>query len=205
MQLLVIVALVFAWAGVAYYFFAGNRAERRPVDSIGDFRRQMHVMSRSTEPLMAPANTLRDVQRGGMPSGYSGPATGSARHPRGAGGVARPHALPGYGARVAPSAAYRISPRAAARRQTQRRRRDVLFGLVGAAALTLVLGLMPGLGVLIVVHLAFDLTLVAYMALLVRMRNLEAERGMKVHFLSPARPAFRYGIEPALVLSRSGS
>jgi len=80
------------------------------------------------------------------------------------------------------------------RSRTLRRRRDVFTALLGAAAVTLVLGLVPAFRVLLLVHLAVDALLVGYVALLIRQRGLAAEREMKVRFLPDSRP-----IEPALL------
>ncbi len=88
----------------------------------------------------------------------AGPTTGSMR----------------YGA---PSAA------AIRRRQSQKRRRDILFVLVGAAAVTLLLGIIPGLHKLLVLNVVVDLLLATYVALLVRMRTLAAERNAKLTWL----------------------
>ncbi len=96
--------------------------------------------------------------------------------------------------RVAPSAA--ISR--ATRSRTLKRRRDVLTGLAAAAIATLLLGVVPPLRFLWIVHLLLDAALVAYVVLLVRIRNMAAEREMKVHFLPFAVPLDPMG-EPALV------
>jgi type III secretory pathway component EscV len=82
----------------------------------------------------------------------------------------------------------------AARSRTLRRRRDVFTALLGAAAVSLVLGLVPAFRVLLLVHLAVDVLLVAYVALLIRQRSLAAEREMKVRFLPESRP-----MQPALL------
>jgi hypothetical protein len=73
-----------------------------------------------------------------------------------------------------------------------RRRRDVLVALLATAGATLLLTLV-GLGVMLWFNLVVDGLLVGYVALLIRQRNLAAERDMKVRFLprSPlAEPAF---------------
>ena len=81
-----------------------------------------------------------------------------------------------------------------ARRRTLRRRRDVFTALLGMAAVSLLLGLVPAFRVLLLVHLAVDVLLVAYVAMLIRQRTLAAEREMKVRFLPESRP-----MEPALL------
>jgi hypothetical protein len=82
------------------------------------------------------------------------------------------------------------------RQQAQKRRRDVLLGLVVAIVGSALLALVPGLGIMWMVNIAVDLMFVGYVALLVRMRNVAAEREMKLTFLPGARPVplhARYG------------
>lgn len=76
----------------------------------------------------------------------------------------------------------------ATRRRTLKRRRDVLTGLVAAAVVTLVLGAIPALRAMWVLHLLVDTALAAYVVLLVRLRNITAEKEMKVRFLPFAVP-----------------
>jgi hypothetical protein len=76
------------------------------------------------------------------------------------------------------------------RRHTQKRRRDVFFALLVGVIGTFLLAIIPGLSVLWTVQIAFDVALVLYVALLVRLRNLAAERDQKLRFIpQPARPA----------------
>jgi hypothetical protein len=91
-----------------------------------------------------------------------------------------------------------VSTEAARRARTLKRRRDVLFGLLGAMGGSLLLGFLPSLRVLWGLHVVLDLLFVGYVALLVRMRNVAAEREMKLRFI-PSAPA----PEPALLLRRS--
>ena len=84
----------------------------------------------------------------------------------------------------------------AARLRTQRRRRDIFVGMLAAMGTSLVLGLIPALRVLWVVHLLVDVLFLAYVALLVHVRNEAAEKEMKVRFL-PGRSA-----DPAPLLLR---
>ena len=69
------------------------------------------------------------------------------------------------------------------RSRALRRRRDVLVGLLVTAGVTLGLGLILGLPTMLLAHVAVDVLLVAYVALLIRQRTLAAEREMKVRFL----------------------
>lgn len=82
----------------------------------------------------------------------------------------------------------------------RRRRQNILFGLLGAMGATLLLGLL--VSTFLLVHLALDVLFVAYCAMLVRARNLAAEREMKVRYLPG--PALGAADQPFL-LRRSGS
>jgi hypothetical protein len=73
------------------------------------------------------------------------------------------------------------------RGSARRRRRDIFLSLLVAAGTTLVLGAVPGLRMLWIVHVAADLLLFGYVALLVRQRNLATERALKVRLLPTAR------------------
>src|SRR5205823_3086025 len=79
-----------------------------------------------------------------------------------------------------------VSPEAGRRARTLRRRRDVLFTLAGGAAATLVLGMLPPLRMLWVLHVMLDVLLGLYVAMLVRIRNEAAEREIKLRFLPHA-------------------
>jgi uncharacterized membrane protein YoaK (UPF0700 family) len=93
---------------------------------------------------------------------------------------------------AAPAAALR-------RRQVQKRRRDVFFGLCLGVVGSLFLGLIPGLQVMWALSAVLALALAGYVFTLVQMRNATAERAMKVRYLPDAgRQA-----EPALLLRRS--
>jgi hypothetical protein len=83
------------------------------------------------------------------------------------------------------------------RSEARRRRRDVLFTLVGAAIITLVLAVLLG-GVAIWFHLLADVLVAAYLVLLVQIRRTAAERQAKVRYLPAARPR----AEPAALLVR---
>lgn len=121
------------------------------------------------------------------PAGYTPPV-------RAVGGPLRP---------VAPrrGPAPRTTAGLARSRRAVKRRRDIFVGLLVAMAGSLVLGFLPQLRALWAVHVVLDLLFAAYVALLVYLRNLAAEREMKVRFLPTAAPQ----PEPALVYRRSGS
>lgn len=167
---MVLLVLAVIWAAVLVPPLLRARAEGRPADSIGNFRHQLHVLQRTGPGLVAPANTLRLGM--GM-------------------GPYRPIA-PGLSIRT-------VSPEAARRARTLKRRRDILFGLLGAMGGSLLLGFIPSLRVLWGLHVVLDVLFVGYVALLVRMRNVAAEQEMKLRFIPGATGA----PEPALLLRRS--
>ena len=85
---------------------------------------------------------------------------------------------------------YRSSMRSSAelrRRRTLERRRNVLFGLAGAAVLTLLLAIV-GAPMMLAAHLLVDVLLASYVGLLVYMRSVAAEREMKLRFLPASQP-----------------
>jgi hypothetical protein len=73
------------------------------------------------------------------------------------------------------------------RSTARRRRRDIFMALLVAAGTTLVLGAVPALRMLWIVHGVVDVLLFSYVALLVRQRNLATERALKVRLLPTAR------------------
>ena len=162
---MVLLILAVIWAAVLIPPMVRGRAERRPADSITNFHQQLAVLRRAGP-------------RSNRSSNWPPPRTSSHRHvalvePV----VARPPMHPAFsGARAA-----------VARRNARRRRRDVLMALLVAAGTTLVLGAVPALRMLWVVHAAADALLIAYVALLVRQRNLAMERDLKVRLLPTAR------------------
>jgi hypothetical protein len=81
--------------------------------------------------------------------------------------------------------------------RAQRRRRDVLLILGVGVLSSLLLAVFAGNPLFWLVQVFTDVLLVAYVALLVRMKNAALERRAKVHYLPPPQPA------PALVLQRS--
>ncbi|MBW3613881.1 MAG: hypothetical protein KY439_01040 [Actinobacteria bacterium] len=93
-----------------------------------------------------------------------------------------------------------MPPRLGASRRAVKRRRDVFFGLLVVMAGSLLLGALPPLRVLWAVHLLADLLFAGYVAALIYLRNVAAEREMKVRFL-PTAPA----PEPAFLYRRSAN
>lgn len=188
---MVLVVLAIIWVAVLVPPALRARAEGRPGDSISAFRRQLRTLRRTSPHASRSASP--DWMRG--PSYGSRPAAPvtSLTARRAQATTRRPGSHSSYSlySSARPTAPVRVS---AARSRTQRRRRDVFTGLVGAAAVSLVLGLVPAFRVLLLVHLAVDVLLVAYVAMLIRQRSLAAEREMKVRFLPDSRR-----VEPALL------
>ena len=163
---MVLIVLAAVWAAFLLPPILRARQEHRPSGSITDFRRQLHVLARSTPAGVAPQTIPGRV----VP-------------------IRPPHIV--AGPTVAPM-------RLGRSRQTIKRRRDIFVGLLVAMAGSLVLGALPPLRILWTIHLLLDVLFVAYVAALVYLRNLAAEREMKVRFLpTPAAP------EPALLLRRT--
>ncbi|HEX2063203.1 MAG TPA: hypothetical protein VHE80_02145 [Acidimicrobiales bacterium] len=167
-----LVVLAIVWAAVLIPPMLRARAEGSPADSIGNFRRQLKVLQRTAPRAVAPANTLAATPR-----------------------YVAPQPVPTY--RLART----FTPESSRRARTLRRRRDVLFALMAGMGLTFLLALLPGFEVLWGAHLLIDAAFVGYIAMLVRMRNLAAEREMKLRFL----PGATVSREPALALRRSAN
>ena len=182
---MVLVVLAIIWVAVLVPPALRARAEGRPGDSVSAFRRQLTVLRRT-----GPHTGRSTASDWGRSRGYGsrGPAPVTSLTARRAQATHRPV---GRSSRVVGIS--RVGA-PAARSRTLRRRRDVFTALLGAAAVSLVLGLVPAFRVLLLVHLAVDALLVAYVALLIRQRSLAAEREMKVRFLPDSRP-----MEPALL------
>ncbi|MDQ1438334.1 MAG: hypothetical protein QOK43_1963 [Acidimicrobiaceae bacterium] len=172
---MVLLILAGIWAAVLVPWVR-SRVEPGAADSIGDFRRQLGVLQRTGPATVAPANRLRvPPYQPGVPNPY------------GAHYAVR---------RSAPASL--SSPDAARRARTLKRRRDVLFSLLGGMTGTLVLGLLPPFHLLLVLHVLLDLAFAGYIGLLVQMRNAAAERDMKLRFLPGAMGAMGSSMPDAI-------
>ena len=163
---MLLIVLAAVWAAFLLPPVLRARAESRPAGSISDFRHRLRVLERS-----APAGLAPPAGRRPAPAPRSR-AIAVSRIP------ARP-----VQARTGPS------------RRTIKRRRDVFFGLLVAMGGSLLLGAIPQLRVLWGVHVLIDVLFAGYVGALIYLRNLAAEREMKVRFLpttSAPEPAFLY-------------
>lgn len=197
---MVLLVLAIIWAALLFSWFRSRSGEILS-DSVGTFRRHLRVLEKATPAAVVPANRLRDA-RGSSRQGRTALAARAgvpvlAGGPKGwaAASVAGSQGRPVYRSVSAQQVAMR-------RRQAQRRRRDVFFALLAGVAGSLVLALIPGLSVMWTVQVIFDLLLVGYVSVLVRVRNRVAERDLKLRFLPsqgqrPARPARQYEFVPA--------
>jgi hypothetical protein len=167
------------WAVVLIVPFVRARSDGSLGDSIGTFRRHLSVLERAAPTSVNPANRLRLPGQVAIPP-YRPPSASGAGRSRQSAFAPVPTRRPtgvGMGVGYAPPASGQL------RRQAQKRRRDVLFALLAGMAGSLLLSMVHGLGVMMVVHVIFDLLFVCYLGLLVRMRNVAAEREMKLTFL----------------------
>lgn len=72
------------------------------------------------------------------------------------------------------------------RRRSMERRRNVLFGLTGAALFTLFLAILS-VPMMLAAHLLIDALLAGYVALLANMRKIAADREMKLRYMPQQR------------------
>jgi hypothetical protein len=169
---LVLLVLAGIWAVVLITPLVRARADGSLGDSIGSFRRHLSVLERAAPTTVPPANRLRIPPAQVAIPPYRPPAS--------------PMRRPATAARRVPSGygyPYAASPSVMRRHRAQRRRRDVLFALVAGMAGSLLLAFIPRLSLMMYVHVLMDVLFVGYIALLIRMRNVAAERNMKLTFL----------------------
>jgi hypothetical protein len=170
----VLLILAVLWAAVLIPPLFKARTERRHGDSIGDFTYKLDVIGRT-----GGFNPSRPAPLAPVPLA----GTTGAPRPRAAG--VRAAGVPAAGIRAA-------EVRAAAAPQgtssAQRRRRDVLVGMLVAVGVTLVAGVLTGSTIAWGAQIAVDALLVTYIVLLVRMRTLAAEQRVKVRYLPQRAP-----------------
>ncbi|HLI00733.1 MAG TPA: hypothetical protein VKV06_08095 [Acidimicrobiales bacterium] len=174
---MVLLVLALAWATVLF-FWIRSRSKDTFGDSVGLFHRHLNVLERTAPVGFAAANRLR------VPD----PTFASPRRQAAGIGTGLPRAVAPRGTVARGSSAQLLAQ--ARRRQSRRRRRDVLAALVIVAAVTLLIAGITRSAAVITLQIATDLALFGYMALLVQLRNVAAEREAKVRFMHPqGRPA----------------
>ena len=197
---MVLLVLALVW-GALLISWLRSRSAHTFSDSVGTFRRHLTVLERATPTTVRPANRLREGRSAGGRGAAvrPGPIRGTRIDgPAGYPGPAQLAATTGAARLTRPVAGNSVALR---RRQVQKRRRDVFFALLAGAVGSLILAAVPGMSVMWPVQVLFDLLLGGYVALLVRLRNLAAERELKLRFIPAARrtaarrPA--YDVSPA--------
>ena len=164
---MVLLLLALIW-GALLISWLRSRSATSFSDSVGSFRRNLNVLERTTPTTVRPANRL------------AGPSP-------------RPGTAPSFTTGTPARRTRPVAANAAAlrRRQAQKRRRDVFFGLLAGTVGFLALALLPGMSILWSVQVLFDVLVCAYVAILVRLRNQAAEREMKLRYMPSARSAAR--------------
>ena len=171
---MVLLVLALIWGALAVSWLR-SRSTSTFSDSVGTFRRHLTVLERTSPTTVAPANRLR-----GINPGRTTPSVGLNRRP-----VQMGVSIP---MRTMPMAANSAALR---RRAAQKRRRDVFFALLAAATGSLALALLVGISIMWPVQIVCDLLLGGYVMLLVRIRNVAAERELKLRFIPADRPVAR--------------
>lgn len=177
--------------------------DRRRVDSVDAFRDQLAVLERAKPPysnvtVLRPAVTTPSLA---VPTGPAvrplveteGVTVLSAAAPVAAPAVVGPGGEPEIAVGEVPVAAVAPvaspGPAVPARQRSsaklRMRRIHILRRLIVAMGATLLIGLIPPLRVVLVAHLVLDVCFLAYLAALVRLRVVAAERDRKVHYLTP--------------------
>lgn len=168
---MVLLILAVVWGVFLVPQLMRARADRGPADSIGSFRNQLSMIERSLPEGSARITHLNAARRAPSSQAIAAPYIGA----------------PVVGGRALP-----------VRSELQRRRRDVLLGLLSAVIFTLALGLL--FKPFFALNLVADVALAGYVTLLVRARTIAAEREMKVRYLPGpmSAPMHLPGAEPAL-------
>jgi hypothetical protein len=175
----VLLVLAILW-GVLLVSGLRSRSSDTFANSVGTFRYHLRVLERATPRTVTPANRLRGGVGGG--GGHMSPAYRASAPPMRGQRIQMQGGAPAtvVAGRRVPLTAYR-------RRQAQKRRRDVFFTLLAGAIGFLAVAMIPGVSVMWPVQGLFDVLLITYVALLVRMRNVAAERELRATFSSDAR------------------
>lgn len=177
MAILVILILAILWAAVLIPPILRSRHSSGSPSGVGDFMARLGAFGRSQhavhdlpplDPIMGPVGSPY-TGNGFMPNSHG-------TVPNGNGGV--------------PSGPVRVGAMSPA----QRRRRDILVGLLAAAAVTFLMALFAGSVIFWALHLVVDGLLGGYIFLLLRHKQHRAERQVKVR---PIHPPMRGVAVPA--------
>ena len=185
---MVLLVLAIVW-GVLLVSWLRSRTEGTFYDSVGTFCRHLTVLERATPTSVLPANRLRNGPIAGRGVPALRPTPARTGYPAG-----RP-----MGAGLRPPSATTLR-----RRQAQKRRRDVFFALAAGVVGTFLLAIIPGLSVMWSLQVIFDVIFAGYVALLIRMRNVAAERELKLTFMPQQARAARPRPRPAYDLGSAG-
>jgi hypothetical protein len=169
----VLVVLAVVWGLVLFSWLRSRSADGAFSDSVGTFRRHLRVLERTSPVMIQPANRMRSGYVAGRPPTVYGRRQPVAVRPA-ASGYARPALRPPTTASIR-------------RRESQKRRRNVLLVLMAIVGVTMLAAAYSKSRDAVVVLVLAILVLCAYIALLVRMRNLAAEREMKLTYLPQVR------------------
>jgi hypothetical protein len=148
----VLLILAVLWAAVLVPPALRSRSENRRGEAIGPMKLRFGARRDATPSLSSSLGSAFSRPTAGgafRPSAFPSRQQGPAR-------IGAPARLPGQ-----------MSP-------AQKRRRDILVTLAGAAVLTVALALFTGMMALWVVHGVVDVLLVAYVVLLVQMKQRSA-------------------------------
>ena len=201
MSIVGLIILAIIWAVYLGWYATQSKSNRQSGDSIASFRNQLAILERR-----APGSGSRDflgTSAGNLPLAFGRPGARSRKGTAGRSLGRSPGMSPVPGTRMG-SVPMPRTPSMPNLSGVRKRRRDVLVGLLGAAGVTLVLGILPPLHMLLVAHLLVDGILVAYVVMLIQIRNHAAERELKVRFLPTATPLpSMMHSEPALTLRRT--
>lgn len=168
LKTLALLVLLLVWGALIVTWLRSRAQDGGFSDPVGTFNRHLRVLEKTSPSKYAAANQRRPPR----------PATITPY---------RSGASPALGA-LAGSRLVRPPSNVALRRaQIQKRRRDVFFALVAGVVGSFVLAIIPGFHAMMYIQVFFDLLMAAYVALLVRMRNLAAERELKLAYIDAGR------------------
>lgn len=204
MSIVGLIILTIIWAVYLGWYMTQSKSNRQSGDSIASFRNQLAILERR-----GPGSGSRDflgTAAGNLPLSFGRSGGSKPSMSLNGGGfssvIGRSRSalnpVPGTlmsgnretGNRPAGNRMGNTpSPRGSAMPTlsgVRKRRRDILIGLLSIAGATLVFGILPSLRMLWLAHLAVDGLLVAYVVMLIQVRNQAAERELKVRFLPAA-------------------